>query len=80
MSTVLTQDQIARYREQGVLVVENAVTASQLKGMRDEISGWVEQSRSFDHPFGPPTIDGRARFDLGAEHSRQRHVCGEMSV
>jgi len=68
MSTVLTQDQIARYREQGVLVVENAVTASQLKGMRDEISGWVEQSRSFDHPFGPPTIDGRARFDLGAEH------------
>ena len=68
MSAVLNQDQIVRYRDEGVLVVENAVTASQLEGMRNEISGWVEQSRSFDHPFGTPTIDGRPRFDLGAEH------------
>jgi len=68
MSVVLTPEQIARYREEGVLVVDNAVTASQLERMRDEISGWVEQSRSFDHPFGPPTIDGRPRFDLRAEH------------
>ena len=68
MSVVLTPEQIARYREEGVLVVDKAVTASQLERMRDEISGWVEQSRRFDHPFGPPTIDGRPRFDLGAGH------------
>jgi hypothetical protein len=60
---VLTPEQIARYREEGVLVFDKAVTASQLERMRDEISGWVEQSRRFDDPFGPPTIDGRPRFE-----------------
>jgi hypothetical protein len=31
MSVVLTPEQIARYREEGVLVVDKAVTASQLE-------------------------------------------------
>jgi ectoine hydroxylase-related dioxygenase (phytanoyl-CoA dioxygenase family) len=68
VTTLLTHGQIARYREEGVLVVEDAVTSLQLERMRSDIAGWVEQSRSFDRPFGEPTIDGRPRFDLGAEH------------
>src|SRR3546814_8900293 len=33
------------------------------------MAGWVEDSREQSRPFGPPTIDGRPRFDMGAEHS-----------
>jgi len=29
----------------------------------------VAESRDHSAPFGPPTIDGRPRFDMGAEHS-----------
>jgi ectoine hydroxylase-related dioxygenase (phytanoyl-CoA dioxygenase family) len=29
----------------------------------------VEESRAHTEPFGPPTVDGRPRFDMGAEHS-----------
>ena len=68
----LTQVQIESFRRDGVLVVENAVTAAQLEAMRNEVRGWVEESRSHRHPFGEPTIDGRPRFDLGAEHRADR--------
>ena len=40
--------------------------------MRREIALWVEQSRAHKVPFGPPTVDGRPRFDMGAEHSPER--------
>jgi ectoine hydroxylase-related dioxygenase (phytanoyl-CoA dioxygenase family) len=69
---VLSQAQIDRFRSDGVLVVEEGVNPAQLARMREEVAGWVEQSRSHRHPFGPPTIDGRPRFDLGAEHRADR--------
>lgn len=69
MATVLTQDQIDAFWRDGFLTVENAVTADQLARLKADLAGWVEQSRAHDAPFGPETVDGRARFDMGAEHT-----------
>ena len=69
---VLTEAQKQAFWRDGFLVVENAVTLGQLAALRAEIAGWVEQSRGHAAPFGPPTIDGRPRFDMGAEHSADR--------
>jgi ectoine hydroxylase-related dioxygenase (phytanoyl-CoA dioxygenase family) len=70
--TVLTQAQIEAFRRDGYLVVPEAVTAAQLAALRAEIAGWVEQSRAHRAPFGPPTVDGRPRFDMGTEHTADK--------
>lgn len=66
---MLTKPQIEQFWRDGFLVVEDAVTAEELAAMRREVEGWVEESREHREPFGPETIDGRPRFDMGAEHS-----------
>jgi len=66
---MLTKTQIEQFWRDGFLLVEGAVTAEQLAAMRREVEGWVEESRDHREPFGPETIDGRPRFDMGAEHS-----------
>lgn len=65
----LSREQIADFRHHGFLVVPDAVTPAQLAAMQAAVAGWVEESRGHAAPFGPPTIDGRPRFDMGAEHS-----------
>jgi len=45
------------------------VSPLQLSAMRELITQWVEESRGHSEPFGPECIDGRPRFDMGAEHS-----------
>ncbi len=69
---MLTARQIDQFRRDGYLTVGNAVTETELADMRREVEAWVEESRAHRAPFGPPTIDGRPRFDMGAEHS-SRH-------
>jgi len=68
----LTDEQIERFRRDGYLVVEDAVSPEQLAALRAEVASWVEESRGENAPFGPPTLDGRPRFDLGEEHSAER--------
>lgn len=70
--TALTQEQRDAFWRDGYLMVEDAVTPAQLAALKNEIAGWVEQSRAHAAPFGPPTIDGRPRFDMGAEHSAEK--------
>lgn len=70
--TVLTQEQRDAFWRDGYLMVEEAVTPAQLAALKGEIASWVEQSRAHTAPFGPPTIDGRPRFDMGAEHSADK--------
>jgi ectoine hydroxylase-related dioxygenase (phytanoyl-CoA dioxygenase family) len=65
----LTQDQIEAFWRDGYICVPDAVTPDQLNAMRNLIAEWVEESRQHAAPFGPETIDGRPRFDMGAEHS-----------
>ena len=66
---MISKEQVDEFRRNGVLVAENAVDARQLSGLREALAGWVEESRAHDAPFGEPTVDGRARFDLAPEHT-----------
>jgi ectoine hydroxylase-related dioxygenase (phytanoyl-CoA dioxygenase family) len=68
--TALTQDQKDQFWRDGVLVVEDAVTAEELAGMRQEFANWVEESRTHADDFGE-TLDGRARFDLEPGHTAE---------
>lgn len=65
----LNPDEIAQFRRDGFLTVAEAVTPAQLAALQAEVARWVEESRAHDTPFGPPTIDGRPRFDMGQEHT-----------
>jgi ectoine hydroxylase-related dioxygenase (phytanoyl-CoA dioxygenase family) len=69
---MLSDAQIDQFWRNGYLVAPNGVTASQLERLRQEVAAWVEESRRHRAPFGPPTIDGRPRFDMGEEHSADR--------
>ena len=66
----LTQEQKDRFWRDGVLTVEDAVTAAELADLRAVFAGWVEESRGHDSDFGE-TLDGRARFDLEPGHSAE---------
>lgn len=54
-------------RRDGVLVINNAVTSAELKGLRTTFCEWVEESRFHSEDFGQ-TNDGRKRFDLQSGH------------
>jgi len=70
--SALTQEQIEQFWRDGYATIGNAVTPVQLAALRRELAQWVEASRAEAKPFGPPTIDGRPRFDMGAEHTAER--------
>src|SRR5215468_8352391 len=59
----LRQSQVEQFWRDGYVVAEEAVTPAQLGALRQELALWVEESRAHKAPFGPPTIDGRPRFD-----------------
>lgn len=67
---VLTPEQNEAFWRDGVLVVEDAVTATQLSALRDVFAGWVEESRAHSQDYGE-TQDGRPRFDLQPGHSAE---------
>ena len=69
---MLSEAQVEQFWRDDYLVAETAVSAAELDAMRAEIAGWVEASRAHSAPFGPPTLDERPRFDMGAEHSAER--------
>ena len=66
----LTQEQKDRFWQDGVLVLEDAVSADQLAELRQEFDGWVEESRSHTEDYGE-TLDGRPRFDLQPGHNAE---------
>ena len=68
---MISKEQVDEFRRDGVLVAENAVDARQLGALREVLAEWVEESRAHDAPFGEPTADGRARFDLAPEHDAE---------
>jgi ectoine hydroxylase-related dioxygenase (phytanoyl-CoA dioxygenase family) len=50
-------------------MAKNAVSRDQLTKLQSEIKIWVDESRQHTKPYGEPTIDGRPRFDMGADHT-----------
>ena len=75
---LLSQSQKDAFWNDGVLVVEDAVSDTQLEKLRSVFTGWVEESRSHTEDYGE-TLDGRARFDLQPGHSAEGPGCGESS-
>lgn len=69
---MLNREQCDKFWRDGCLVAENAVSRTQLQRLQESIRNWVEESRAHDAPFGEPTVDGRPRFDMGAEHCAER--------
>ena len=67
----LTQEQIAKFWADGVLVVEGAVSDKELSDLKNVFEGWVEDSRSYSEDYGE-TLDGRPRFDLQPGHSSDK--------
>lgn len=69
---MLNRAQIDAFWSDGYLVAERAVTPEQLASLQTEIRRWVAESRGHSAPYGPATLDGRPRFDMGEEHSAER--------
>ncbi|MCE2517428.1 MAG: phytanoyl-CoA dioxygenase family protein [Alphaproteobacteria bacterium] len=67
----LTEAQKDQFWTEGVLVVEDAVTADELAQLRAVINGWIEESRQHTEDYGE-TLDGRKRFDLEPSHTAQQ--------
>ena len=57
------QQLVERFQKDGFVVLENALTDSQLSSLNGELSMWVEESRGNEKPYGK-IMDGRPRFDL----------------
>lgn len=64
----LSQSQVDRFWESGVLTVENAVSADLLRRLQTDFGEWVEESRSHAASYGE-AIDGRIRFDVAPDHT-----------
>ncbi len=67
---LLSEAQKEQFWRDGVLVVENAMTAEELAPLKSEFAGWVEESRNHAEDYGD-TLDGRPRFDLQPGHSAE---------
>lgn len=75
---VLSEEQIAQYRQTGCVVCPDAVTLAQLAALRADLDRWVEESRAHDRPYGE-TVDGRPRFDLEPGHSAEHPALRRVS-
>ncbi len=74
----LSQDQIDRFWADGALLVEDALTPSQLAALIADFEAWKEESRDHVEPYGE-TMDGRPRFDLEPGHSAERPALRRVS-
>jgi ectoine hydroxylase-related dioxygenase (phytanoyl-CoA dioxygenase family) len=66
----LSEAEKALFREQGFIIVRNAVPAEAIARLNAEIDRWIEESRGHLKNYGE-TPNGKARFDLEAGHSAQ---------
>ena len=67
----LTDEQVTAFWADGYVMMDGAVSATDLVDLQASIASWVEESRSHDGPFGT-TMDGRARFDVQPGHSAEQ--------
>ena len=72
MRSTLTRQERERFEVDGYLMAKNAVSREQLTTLQSEIKVWVDESRQYTKPYGEPTIDGRPRFDMGADHTAHK--------
>jgi ectoine hydroxylase-related dioxygenase (phytanoyl-CoA dioxygenase family) len=68
---MLRQAEISFFRDNGFLVVEQAIHPALLERLRTDFNAWVDESRRQTTAYGE-TLDGRPRFDLETDHSAER--------
>ncbi len=66
---MLSPAEIQHFHEHGYLIRKSAVEEGLLGGLDEEFDQWMELCRKHDTNFGT-TVDGKARFDLEAGHTR----------
>lgn len=80
---MLSAEQVARYREDGYLVVRGAIDATHVEAMRADLDRWLEESRDHKVNYGEMP-NGKSRFDLEAGHSadkpRLRRVANPVDI
>ena len=80
---MLDPSQIAAFRDRGFVVAPSGLAPAAVAALRDEIAGWIEESRSQSANYGE-TVDGRKRFDLepghGPESPRLRRVANPVDI
>lgn len=64
---MIEQWQVEQFHRDGYLVVEGVLAADEVAALQQDFNQWVEQSRDHAQGWGA-TLDGRARFDLEADH------------
>ena len=62
------QADIERFRRDGYIVVERAITPRSFAVLQDQVADWVEESREHAENYGT-TLDHRHRFDLETGHT-----------
>ena len=67
----LNDEQRSFYRENGYLLIDDAVSATELDALRAQFADWVDASREQTEAYGE-TVDGRPRFDLEPGHSAEQ--------
>lgn len=65
---MLSQLQIEKFKQEGYLLVEHAISAEQIAQLQNEFSTYVEESREHQSAYGK-TLDGRPRFDVESNHN-----------
>ena len=67
--SILSAAERQHFHDNGYLIRQSAVEENQLTELDNEFNQWLELCRHHDSNFGT-TIDGKARFDLEAGHTR----------
>lgn len=70
MST-LTPEQLATFKREGFLLLENAIAPALLRRLYDDFEQWKEESRQYQQAYGT-SYDGRPRFDVEPGHSAEK--------
>ena len=80
---MLTEAQKQTYKDQGFVLIPQAIGAENIAAMALELEKWIEESRNHKKNYGS-TRNGKARFDLepghSAEHPKLRRISNPVDI
>jgi ectoine hydroxylase-related dioxygenase (phytanoyl-CoA dioxygenase family) len=83
LQTMLTEAQKQTYKDQGFVLIPQAIGAENIAAMALELEKWIEESRNHKKNYGS-TRNGKARFDLepghSAEHPKLRRISNPVDI